>query len=258
MTRTIAVLVATLALAAPAAGGSHGFSARVTNPWFPLKPGTVYTYQGVKDGKPSREVLRVTHRTKTIQGVPCVVVDDRLYVEGHLAERTNDWYSQDARGTVWYFGEATAELDKSGKVTSTEGTWQSGRDGAKAGIYMPAHPRAGQTGRQEYYRGKAEDRGDDEHRVQRVGEDTDQGSVLRRRKVPDRGRVRRATDRHTGQLRGEIRVQLVREDGAEERDADRAAHLAEEQRAGGGHAHEPVVDGVLNSQHQHLHRHPEP
>ena len=157
MTRTIAVLVATLALAAPAAGGSHGFSARVTNPWFPLKPGTVYTYQGVKDGKPSREVLRVTHRTKTIQGVPCVVVDDRLYVEGHLAERTNDWYSQDARGTVWYFGEATAELDKSGKVTSTEGTWQSGRDGAKAGIYMPAHPRAGQTGRQEYYRGKAED-----------------------------------------------------------------------------------------------------
>ena len=157
MTRTIAVLVATLALAAPAAGGSHGFSARVTNPGFPLKPGTVYTYQGVKDGKPSREVLRVTHRTKTIQGVPCVVVDDRLYVEGHLAERTNDWYSQDARGTVWYFGEATAELDKSGKVTSTEGTWQSGRDGAKAGIYMPAHPRAGQTGRQEYYRGKAED-----------------------------------------------------------------------------------------------------
>jgi hypothetical protein len=129
----------------------------VTNPWFPLKPGTVYTYQGVKDGKPSREVLRVTHRTKTIQGVPRVVVDDRLYIEGHLAERTNDWYSQDAKGNVWYFGEATAELDKRGKVTSTEGSWQSGRDAAKAGIFMPAHPRPGQTGRQEIYKGQAED-----------------------------------------------------------------------------------------------------
>jgi hypothetical protein len=158
MTRTIAVLAATLALAGSAAGGSRGFSADVTNPWFPLKPGTVYTYQGVKDGKPSREVLRVTHRKKTIQGAPCVVVDDRLYIEGHLAERTTDWYSQDARGNVWYFGEATAELDASGKVTSTEGTWQAGRDGAKAGIYMPAHPRPGQTGRQEYYKGHAEDR----------------------------------------------------------------------------------------------------
>ena len=129
----------------------------MTNPWFPLKPGTVYTYTGVKDGKPSREVLRVTHRTKTITGVPCVVVDDRLWIDGHLAERTNDWYSQDAKGNVWYFGEATAELDKSGKVTTTEGSWQSGRDGAKAGILMPAHPRPGQTGLQEYYKGHAED-----------------------------------------------------------------------------------------------------
>ncbi len=42
-------------------------------------------------------------------------------------------------------------------MTSTEGSWQAGRDGARAGIYMPAHPRVGQTGRQEYYRGQAED-----------------------------------------------------------------------------------------------------
>jgi hypothetical protein len=160
MPKTILVLAASLALvlAGAASGGGRGFSADVTNPWFPLKPGAVYSYTGVKDGKPSREVLRVTHRTKTITGVPCVVVDDRLWIDGHLAEKTNDWYSQDARGNVWYFGEATAELDKSGKVTTTEGSWQSGRDGAKAGILMPANPRPGQTGLQEYYKGQAEDR----------------------------------------------------------------------------------------------------
>jgi len=159
MPKTILVLAASLALvlAGAASGGGRGFSADVTNPWFPLKPGAVYSYTGVKDGKPSREVLRVTHRTKTITGVPCVVVDDRLWLEGHLAERTSDWYSQDAKGNVWYFGEATAELDKTGKVTTTEGSWQSGRDGAKAGILMPAHPRPGQTGVQEHYKGQAED-----------------------------------------------------------------------------------------------------
>ncbi len=135
----------------------RGFSARVDNPWFPLTPGTRYTYAGVKDGKPTRELLAVTHRLKTIQGAPCVVVSDRLWVQGRLEERTTDWYAQDSQGNVWYFGEDTAELDRNGKVTSTEGTWQAGVDGAQPGILMPARPRVGASGRQEYYKGHAED-----------------------------------------------------------------------------------------------------
>ena len=136
---------------------SPGFTAHVDNPWFPLRPGTVYVYRGVKDGKPSRDVVTVTHRVKTIQGAPSVVVADRLYLAGRLEERTSDWYSQDRRGNVWYFGESTAELDSRGRVTTTEGSWQAGRGGAKAGIYMPAHPVPGRFGRQEYYKGQAED-----------------------------------------------------------------------------------------------------
>jgi hypothetical protein len=134
------------------------FVRQVDNPWFPLRPGTVYTYRGIKDGAPSREVLTVTHRTRTIQGVRCTVVRDLLYVRGRLHERTEDWYAQDAAGNVWYYGEATAELDARGRVVSREGSWQSGVHGARAGIYMPTHPRAGQSGRQEFYRGHAEDR----------------------------------------------------------------------------------------------------
>jgi hypothetical protein len=137
---------------------SPGFSAHVTNPWFPLEPGATYVYRGVKDGKAARDVVTVTHGVKRIQGAPCVVVKDRLYLNGKLEERTTDWYSQDRRRNVWYFGEATAELDTHGRVTSTEGSWQAGRDGAKAGIYMPAHPVPGRFGRQEFYKGQAEDR----------------------------------------------------------------------------------------------------
>jgi hypothetical protein len=81
----------------------------------------------------------------------------RLFLGGKLEERTTDWYSQDRRGNVWYFGESTAELDARGRVTTTEGSWQAGRDGAKAGVYMPARPVPGRFARQEYYKGEAED-----------------------------------------------------------------------------------------------------
>jgi hypothetical protein len=138
--------------------GARSFRAVVDNPWFPLKPGTVLVYEGVKDGKPGRDVMAVTHRTKVIAGARCVVVHDRLYLRGRLAERTSDFYAQDRRGNVWYFGEATAELDVHGRVTSREGSWRAGLDGARAGIFMPAHPRVGQRFAQEHYPGHAEDR----------------------------------------------------------------------------------------------------
>src|SRR5690348_17368593 len=91
------------ATAPPRMPPASAFSARVDNPWFPLKPGTRYRYTGTKDGKPSRDIVTVTHRTKTIEGVPCVAVNDHLYLRGKLEERTTDWYSQDSKGNVWYF-----------------------------------------------------------------------------------------------------------------------------------------------------------
>jgi hypothetical protein len=145
--------------AAPATAPAKrsGFSANVTNAWFPLRPGSVYRYRGVKDGEPSREVMVVTHRTKTIDGAPCVVVSDRLYLSGRLEEVTTDWYTQDAKGNVWYFGEKTAELRANGTVKSTSGSWRAGVHGAKPGIFMFAHPSVGRSARQEYYKGQAED-----------------------------------------------------------------------------------------------------
>ena len=160
--RIVLALLVAVALVVPAFAASlprprKGFTAKVDNAWFPLAPGATLVYRGVKEGEPARDVVTVTRRTVVIDGAPCAVVDDRLYLGGRVAERTTDWYSQDAAGNVWYFGEDTAELDEHGKVTSREGTWRAGRDGAKAGIYMPARPKVGQTGRQEYYAGHAED-----------------------------------------------------------------------------------------------------
>jgi hypothetical protein len=163
-TRTLLISIALVAFgAATAAAGTpprpsaSSFNANVTNPWLPFKPGTRFIYSGVKDGKPSRDVVTVTHATKKIDGVPCVAIRDMLYLKGRLEERTTDWYSQDSKGNVWYFGENTAELDRQGHVTSTEGTWRTGVHGGKAGIFMPANPRVGQSGQQEFLKGHAED-----------------------------------------------------------------------------------------------------
>jgi hypothetical protein len=153
----MAMLASGAALSQAASPKSPQFSAKVDNPWFPLKPGSVYTYRGIKDGQPSRETLTVTHETATIDGAPCVVLDDRLFVNNRLHERTTDWYTQDNRGNVWYFGEQTATLARDGHVASTEGSWRAGKDGAVPGIYMSAHPTVGFTARQEFYKGHAED-----------------------------------------------------------------------------------------------------
>jgi hypothetical protein len=145
---------------APAPKASHfGHNSNlITNPWFPLARGSVYVYDGQKDGKQARDVMTVTHKTKMITGIRALPVADRLYLHGQLAERTTDWYAQDKHGTVWYLGEKTAELNAKGKVTSTEGSFLNGRDGAKGGIFMPAHPQVGQAFQQESLKGQAEDR----------------------------------------------------------------------------------------------------
>jgi hypothetical protein len=161
--RSILLGAAVLALAAAGCSSRHEsalpqkFAATVDNPWFPLEPGTTWKYRGEKDGKATREIVTATHSARTIQGVRATAVRDDLYAEGKLAERTTDWYAQDAEGNVWYFGEGTAELDRNGHVTTREGTWRAGVDGAEAGIYMPAHPKAGAAFRQEFYKGHAED-----------------------------------------------------------------------------------------------------
>src|SRR5215210_5961604 len=129
------------------------FTTKIDNKYFPLKPGTTFVYQGKSAGNAERDVMTVTHSTKRIMGVECVVVKDRVFAQGKLGEKTFDWYAQDKKGNVWYFGEDSKEY-KNGKV-STGGSWEAGKAGAKPGI-MQAHPKVGQTYRQEYSKGSAE------------------------------------------------------------------------------------------------------
>src|SRR5437588_884444 len=132
------------------------FVRHVTNPYYPLKPGTVLVYKGVRDGQTQKDRVGVTYRTRKIEGVTATVERDVATHHGRLLERTTDWYAQDKQGNVWYFGEATKAYNPNGTF-STEGSWQAGRDGAVPGIIMEANPRVADGYRQEYLRGHAED-----------------------------------------------------------------------------------------------------
>ena len=132
------------------------FTTKITNPYFPLVPGTRFIFEGTRDGVARKAEHVVTTETKTIMGVECVVVRDVSSSQTQVLEKTTDWYAQDMDGNVWYFGEDTAEYDN-GKVTSTAGTWMAGVDGAVPGIIMLAKPTVGTGYRQEFRPGVAED-----------------------------------------------------------------------------------------------------
>jgi hypothetical protein len=133
------------------------FVQHVTNPFFPLKPGTVLVYKGIKDGASQTDRVTVTHRTKIIQGVRTTVVRDVAIHGDRVLEATTDWFAQDRDGNVWYFGEATKSFEPDGTV-STEGSWLAGRNGAEPGIVMEADPRVADGYRQELYPHHADDR----------------------------------------------------------------------------------------------------
>ena len=133
------------------------FSPNVTNELFPLTPGKILVYTGIKDGKKALDLFAPTSRIRVINGVRTRVVEDRGYLDNVLEERTSDYYAQDRCGNVWYFGEDTATLDRHGKVVDTEGTWHYGVGGAQPGVFMQAHPQLGRRFRQEWLEGQAED-----------------------------------------------------------------------------------------------------
>ena len=132
------------------------FVATIDNPYFPLRPGTTFIYEGQTAAGLEHSEFAVTHNTRVILGVTCIEVRDTVFTDGVLTEDTLDWFAQDKDGNVWYFGENTHELED-GLISTIDGTFMAGVNGDKAGIIMKAHPAIGDFYRQEFSLGNAED-----------------------------------------------------------------------------------------------------
>jgi hypothetical protein len=82
-------------------------------------------------------------------------VSDIVTDHGAPTEVTKDWYAQDSKGNVWYFGEHTVEYVNGHPVDN--GSWEAGVGGAMPGVALPAKPKVGMSYREEYSKGIAED-----------------------------------------------------------------------------------------------------
>ena len=134
------------------------FTANINNPEWPMTVGSQWIYRVVdtSDGSVNRDVITVTPRTKLIaDGIEARVVRDVVTDHGKPVEVTKDWYAQDKRGNIWYFGEHTVEFVDGRPVDN--GSWEAGVDGNLPGIALPAKPKVGLTYREEYSKGVAED-----------------------------------------------------------------------------------------------------
>jgi hypothetical protein len=134
------------------------FTTQIDNPYWPMPVGRQWhVHVSNPQGESLQDTITVEDRTKKVaDGVTARVVHDVVYDHGKPSEVTDDWYAQDRDGNIWYFGENTAEIHNGKRDTS--GSFEAGRNGAEAGVIMPADPTVGLTYREEYYAGQAEDR----------------------------------------------------------------------------------------------------
>lgn len=136
----------------------ENFSNVVTNTYFPLDPGQVYTYTSQTPDGLETVVVTVLAETRQVDGVICTVVRDVVSLDGVLIEDTYDWYAQDNEGNVWYFGEDVSNYEN-GEFQDKDGSFEAGIDGALPGIIMLANPVLELPYRQEYSFNIAEDWG---------------------------------------------------------------------------------------------------
>ncbi len=127
---------------------AHNFSkpTKIDNQWLPLVPGTQLTLEGSANPgpgvEPHRVVTTITNVTKVINGVRTLVLWDRDYDAGQLAESELAFFAQDSAGNVWNLGEYP-EVYEDGEFVGAPDTWIAGLRDAQAGIHMLAKPRVG-------------------------------------------------------------------------------------------------------------------
>ena len=131
-----------------AKAGVTGFSDPLsgTATYFPLVPGTRFTYEGTvtdADGTHRhRLVFVVTDLVKRVDGLDARVVVDRDYSDGVLTESELAFFAQDDTGNVWTRGEYPEEYED-GTFVGAPSTWVTGVRGARAGILVPGSPGPG-------------------------------------------------------------------------------------------------------------------
>ena len=112
----------------------------IDNKFLPLVPGTQFTLSGTTLAGKHEVVFTVTRATKWVNHVRTLVMWDRDFQDGELAEEEIAFVAQDRDGNVWYLGEYPEEHADDGTV-SAPSAWLAGKQDAIAGVFMRANPK---------------------------------------------------------------------------------------------------------------------
>jgi hypothetical protein len=138
----------------------------IDNAYMPLNIGDIYVYRAETEDGTEEDTVTVTSDSRILGGVECRAVSDVVKLTNDVldhvpTEETTDWFAQDDGRYVWYCGEDTIEhmYDDEGNFIgdSTEGSWNANQPGAEPGIVMLDDPMPGDSYRQEFLEGVAED-----------------------------------------------------------------------------------------------------
>jgi len=118
------------------------------NRWLPLKRGTQWVWLGTTEVEhravPHLVVSTVTDVSRTVAGVPTILVLEVVINSGQVAHESLSYLAEDSHRDVWDLGRY-GEAQPGGRFTSVTDAWLAGVNGALAGILMPADPHPGTT-----------------------------------------------------------------------------------------------------------------
>ncbi|MHC4937753.1 MAG: hypothetical protein ACYTHK_02135 [Planctomycetota bacterium] len=129
-------------LLSPGEPEAMSFEETVGHPYFPLEPGILRVYEGDDGGRFRRDHVRTLADKRVLEGTACTPVQQEVYLDGILSERTTEWYAQDSQGNVWKFGEESYELDE-GEWVRSDDSWLAGENGARPWLVLAAIPEVG-------------------------------------------------------------------------------------------------------------------
>jgi hypothetical protein len=129
--------------------GSSAFSDYIDNVYLPFSTGMNNDHVIYNPGSGERVRFRILSQRKSIPGadgvdpVTALVLEEYETVNGNWTETSQNWFTQTNDGTVCYLGEDT--FKPGSPDGGAAGSWEAGKNGARAGIMMPPNPTVGQT-----------------------------------------------------------------------------------------------------------------
>ncbi|HEX3932524.1 MAG TPA: hypothetical protein VHW64_17650 [Nocardioides sp.] len=118
------------------------FGGGATNPWFPLAPGTRWTYRQYSPTGHERVTATVLPGRRVVDGIATRAVRWQALVGRRAHTVMVRWYAADRAGDVWWFGQRVTPFGPPLDALATR-SWLAGDSHAEAGLVLSAAPRMG-------------------------------------------------------------------------------------------------------------------